>query len=405
MNSLRHIALAVLCLCAPAVAGAQEADTRAEQARKEREAKAQKIEPYRRTGLENFLHKMEDDLVLERIFNPDKGLFVRFGNIAEGAGLGGGPSYRLGNPDANLTIGAVASIKRYWLVDAALAFPNLAHGHAFANVYARRRDFPQEDYFGVGPDSLVEDRTNYALRETLLSGTAGVRPVDWFEAGGRIEWFDPRIGRGTDKKFPTTQVLFTEGTAPGLVQQPDFMRYEGFVRVDYRDFPLAPRRGGHYLVSFSKYADRDFDRYSFRRFEIDAQQYVPFLHRHRILALRTLVSLSDPDTGNEIPFYLQRTLGGAYTLRGFRAFRFRDRHALLMQAEYRFLVNNFVTGALFYDAGKVAHRAEDLDFSDLEKDYGFGVRLGSNAGVAIRLDIAFGSGEGARYLLRFNNVF
>ena len=48
---------------------------------------------------------------------------------------------------------------------------------------------------------------------------------------------------------------------------------------------------------------------------------------------------------------------------------------------------------------------DDLDFDHLESDYGFGLRIGSTAGVVLRLDVAFGSGEGTRYLLRFNNVF
>jgi hypothetical protein len=53
----------------------------------------------------------------------------------------------------------------------------------------------------------------------------------------------------------------------------------------------------------------------------------------------------------------------------------------------------------------VAARARDLDLADLSRDYGFGLRLGSGAGVALRADIAFGSGEGPRLLVRFDNVF
>ena len=51
------------------------------------------------------------------------------------------------------------------------------------------------------------------------------------------------------------------------------------------------------------------------------------------------------------------TLGGNDTLRGFRNYRFRGPHALLLQAEYRWELWSGLDGALFYDAGKVALRA------------------------------------------------
>ena len=58
-----------------------------------------------------------------------------------------------------------------------------------------------------------------------------------------------------------------------------------------------------------------------------------------------------------------------------------------------------------YDAGKVAPHRTELDFEDLESDYGIGVRVGTRNGVSMRFDVAVGSGEGAKYLLRFDNVF
>ena len=60
-------------------------------------------------------------------------------------------------------------------------------------------------------------------------------------------------------------------------------------------------------------------------------------------------------------------------------------------------------GALFYDTGAVAPTLSDL--GKLESDYGFGIRIGGRGGIAFRTDIAFGSGEGTRYLIRFENVF
>jgi len=115
--------------------------------------------------------------------------------------------------------------------------------------------------------------------------------------------------------------------------------------------------------------------------------------------------VSDADAGAEIPFYLQRTLGGPDDLRGFRYLRFRDRHALLLQAEYRWEIFTAMDGAIFYDAGKVASRVEDLTFRDLETDYGIGFRFGTRNGVFLRVEGAFGSSGGKHFIMRFGHVF
>jgi outer membrane protein assembly factor BamA len=175
------------------------------------------------------------------------------------------------------------------------------------------------------------------------------------------------------------------------------------VEFSSADPPLNPTAGGRYRFTYRRYHDGDLGRFSFSRWDLDARQYVPLLHRTRTIALRAQISSSDPDSGHAVPFYLQPTLGGSYSLRGFRTFRFRDHSMLLLQSEYRWRVNDFVTGALFYETGAVGRRLGDL--GRLERDYGIGLRAGSRNGVAFRADVALGSGEGTRILVRFDNAF
>ena len=91
------------------------------------------------------------------------------------------------------------------------------------------------------------------------------------------------------------------------------------------------------------------------------------------------------------------------SLRGYRTFRFRDRSALLFQGEYRWRINEFVTGAFFYDTGAVAPALGDI--GRLERDYGFGLRAGSRSAVAVRAVVAFGGREGTGFLVWFEDVF
>jgi hypothetical protein len=46
------------------------------------------------------------------------------------------------------------------------------------------------------------------------------------------------------------------------------------------------------------------------------------------------------------------------------------------------------SAALFYDAGKVTARREDLDFDRLKSDYGFGLRFHGPTATPLRVELA-----------------
>jgi hypothetical protein len=395
------LGLAVLVFVA-AAGNAAAQETRADELRARRSEKAAELRPPERSRAEAILYRIEDDLIVERILAPPRGVHLRVGGIGEGAGFGLGPAYRYSTGAYDFRASAAGSLKRYGIAEASLLLPGAVRDGPFMELYARRREFPQEDFFGLGPGSLSTDRTDFALRDTLVGMTGGVRTDD-FAAGARVGYLDPSIGRGTDRRMPSTDDVFSPAAVPGLLAQPAFLVFEPFVEYSSSDPRLNPTTGGSYRFTVRRYADRDLDRFSFTNWDVDVRQYVPLLHRTRTVAFRAWLSSSSPDTGHEVPFYLQPTLGGGYSLRGFPSFRFRDRNVLLLQGEYRWRVNEFVTGALFYETGAVARRLEDLD--RFERSYGIGLRAGSRDGVAFRAEVAFGSGEGTRLLVRFDNVF
>jgi outer membrane translocation and assembly module TamA len=108
--------------------------------------------------------------------------------------------------------------------------------------------------------------------------------------------------------------------------------------------------------------------------------------------------------GQRVPFFMMPSLGGGSDLRGFNSWRFRDLHSLLLQAEWRVLVNAFFDTALFYDAGKVTDRRSDLDFSGLKSDYGIGFRIHGPTVTPLRVDIAR-SNEGFHFVFAASAVF
>ena len=401
------IAAAALALfCVPPAAIAQEPDTRAEALRREREQKAADLEPPQPSRMERLLLDLEAGRLFERLLNPAQGLYPKIGNITAGSGFSLGPAYRqpaLFGGHADFSAFAAASLKKYWMVEARLTLPRLANERLLADVHGQRYDFPEEDFFGLGPGSRREDFTAYGLANTVLGATAAYRPARWFSIGGSVDHLSPDITAPADAGGILS--VFTPDQAPGVLEQPDFLRYEALADLNTREPRGNPRSGGRYALTYQRYEDLDGGRYAFDRVEADLQHYIPLVRDRRVLALRARASISDADAGAAVPFYFQSTLGGPDDLRGFRRFRFRDRHALLLQAEYRWEIFTAVDGAIFYDAGKVASRVEDLNFRDLESDYGIGFRFGTRNGVFLRVEGAFGSSGGKHFILRFGHVF
>jgi hypothetical protein len=396
------VALLLLTLAAQALA--QTPQSRAEVLRQAREEKQRALQPYKPSVLERAMHLIEDRAIF---LLGREGFYPKLGSLTVGSGFAYGVGFRnrrVFNRRGALDLWTAASVRNYWAIEARATFPELANGRLMAEAYARRSEYPQEDYFGLGPDSRRQDQTDFTLRGNMFGARAGVRPAPALLVGGGVEYLQPRAGNGKDKRVPGIGAIFDEATAPGISRQPDFIRSTVFLEIDYRR-PRNARRGGWYRIDFSRFDDRDFSAFTFNRFDVDLRQFIGLLAERRVLAARVFVSTSDADAGQRMPFYLMPTLGGNDTLRGFRDYRFRGPHALLLQGEYRWEIWSGLDAALFYDTGKVANRRSDLDFSDLESDYGFGFRFNTNSGVVMRIDAGFGSRDGRHLFIVFGGVF
>jgi outer membrane protein assembly factor BamA len=133
-------------------------------------------------------------------------------------------------------------------------------------------------------------------------------------------------------------------------------------------------------------------------------QHVPVLRENWVLSVRGRVqtTLSDDDV---VPFFLLPALGSGSTLRAYRSWRFRDRHSLLLQGEWRWIPNRYgLDMAIFVDAGKVTSRRADLDLDELRTNVGLGVRFHSPATTPLRVEIARGS-EGWHLVFSGNAAF
>jgi hypothetical protein len=402
----RRVPLVLIVWLMTGVTYAQEPEpaTRADADRARRREKEDSTQQYRPNAFERTTKFFEE----KGIFLLDReGFYPKFGSLAVGSGFAYGAGFRdrdLFSDNGRLDLWAARSVRGYWATEARLTFPKLASDHLLVESWVGHRDYPEEDYFGLGPSSDRSDRTSYAINSDFVGARVGVRPLSKALLGGGLEYLNPRLGPGQDARLPSIEQIFDPGTAPGLGESVDYVRSMAFAEIDYRE-PRNARRGGWYRVEFSHLDDRTTGTHTFNRVDADLRQFIGFLAERRVLAARLYVSTSDTDQGQVMPFYLMPTLGGNDTLRGFREYRFRGPHAILVQGEYRFEVWSALDVALFYDAGKVAMTRSDLDLDDLQSDYGFGFRFNTNAGTVLRVDAAFGSRDGKHLYIVWGGVF
>ncbi len=394
----------------PRAAHAQPADepeTRAAAAAAQRRAKAAIPVEQPIPTIDRVFSTIEDSRLILRIFDPPEGWFATVGGMAEGNGLTAGGGYRLALGSGQLSARAVASFRRSYLLDLTWLHPLTEDGRLTAIAQGGRRREARLLFSGLGPRPALDDSVDFAVGATFADAGLIYRPTPRLSLTGGAAVVAPEIDvptadDGDDE--PELGDLFTDITAPGLSHQPDFLVWRGGILLDLRDAPNA-RAGALYALDLRRVDDRGDGNQSFTGARMEAQHYVPFWNRTRVLALRVVADHNDADDGAVVPFYMRPTIGGSRTLRGFERQRFRDNAVLLMQAEYRYEVNGFVMGALFVDAGQAAPSLSRLRWRDLETDYGVGIRLGYTTGVAIRTDVAFGGDGAARLIFTFSAAF
>jgi hypothetical protein len=395
-----------IALVGPAVTIAQ--DSRTASLEKLRAEKAAALQPYEPGRIEKALLFVEREDPMRRIA-PLNGFFVKYGYTGKpvGSGIGAGVGYRhdLFDRRARVVVEAGATWRRYRIVQADFSVPSLAAGRLELGVQGVDRHDPEEDFYGLGPASLERDRVSFLFDRREVNGRLIVKPGGGLRAGARLGHIATTVGAGRDSRFPSIEERFSDADAPGLGVQPDFFFGDLFALLDHRDQPGNPRSGGYYGVTWRRYSDLDYERYSFHVLDADLQQFFPIFDKKRVFAFRGRVIATGARAGQVVPFYLRPTLGGSDTLRSVRDYRFRDDNVLAMNAEYRWEAFSGLDMALFADFGKVTPRADDLDFADLEHAYGVGFRFNTYRSVFLRLDVALAGAETPRLFIKFSKAF
>lgn len=402
LAGLKPLAGCLALVVASGPAAVSQTPSRAELLTGRRQEKSQHLSPPRREKVDKGIRAAGRFIDrFNSVQESSAGFFYSTGDFPSGKGFAFGVGYQHRGllqrgyvPETypnrmDLRVEAAYTTRSYQQLSAGLEFRNI--GGSFFNLGLRGKYFewPQEDFFGIGIDAQERDRTNYLQRQLEAGADFWLEPIRRLRIGGGTYYLSPSVGSGRDSRYPTLEAMFDPASVPGFEKQPDFLRVDAFMDYDLRDNPDYPRRGTFLGSKFSNYRDRHLDTFHFRRWEFDLQQYFPLGNVYRTLVFHGNVVMTDVGSPDRIPFYYMPDLGGGERLRGFRERRFRDKNAMLAQIEYRWYASWFLDMALFVDAGKVASRRAEINFSDWEYAGGMGFRIHTKSSFVYRLDVAF----------------
>jgi hypothetical protein len=304
------------------------------------------------------------------------------------------------------------------------------------NVYLQSTSLNTLFFFGPGASSAEAGRSVFGEHQTIV-GTSAVIPLT---APAVIRILRPAFvgainGRfvqlrgNTSASSPSIEQLYDDRTAPGLSDQPAFTQFEEGLRFT----PSAAN--GHvlfnYLVDFQQFVASAESHSSFHRWTVDLNHQFPLYrtaasagpkdtngpnecfesvgstgcppltfsrNREGAVAFRFLISSSAAGDDNQVPFYLQRTLGGSdingdRLLSSFQDYRFRAPNLMALQESIEHSLWGPVGIFLLAEQGKVADQRSDLDFQDLEHSVAVGFTLRAGGFPVVNLSFAWG-GEG-----------
>jgi len=361
--------------------------------------KATRLQAYVPGTFERLMTRVEDIVTYRTVtWHP------YFESAAQGGGFTGGVGYVLHvSPYNFIDVRGSITVAGYKRGEAEFVAPRLFDRRGELSVLGGWREATRVNFYGFGPDSSTSDLVNYGFKEGYGSALLTFRPTRqllMLRGGAELARWSPAETNGSS---PSVDNVYTPLTLPGLGATTTYVHTQGTVALDSRLAPGYARRGGFYGVTAHDYHDRD-DRFGFRKVDYEAIQHFPILRETWAISLRGKAETTFRGDRQEVPYYLLPHLGGGSTLRGFESWRFRDRNALLLQAEWRIMVNRFLDTAVFYDAGKVAARPSDLDFQHLEHDYGFGARFHGPFNTVLRAEVAH-SNETTRLVFSTTPVF
>lgn len=234
-------------------------------------------------------------------------------------------------------------------------------------------------YFGIGNEAQLEEGEVYTTRYAYLHLFYQRKIAKGIYFGPRYEF---RLDNITDR---VAGGLLESSKVPGY----DGQRLSGLgliLQHDTRDILFQPTRGWYNRLQWMVFSQTLGSQYDFQHVVGDVRRYIS-VGKSQVIALQAWSSF----TWGTPTFQHLSLIGGSDVMRGFFEGKFRDRHALVFQGEYRLPIYRNLGMVFFGHTGQVAPEIRKFGWQRFRYGAGVGFRYRINSdGLNIRLDFAIG---------------
>lgn len=264
-----------------------------------------------------------------------------------------------------------------YLKDENIHLKSLANYKKFSNMF-----------YGIGIDTPIDQEESYTSRSWEFLFLLEKKIAPGLYIGGKYHFQNWTIIKCKEGG------LLSSGDIPG--SKKGTLSGIGFViNRDTRNNIFFPTRGELYSSSIFL-SNRLFgSNFNFSVFRIDLRKYFPCFSSH-VIALQALVETQS----GTVPFHMLSKIGGPNLIRGYYAGRYRDKHLLAFQLEYRLPLFWKIGMVVSAGIGEVANRISNFKLENFKYSLGFGFRylFNKKEHINVRLDMGFGQGTSEFYM-------
>jgi outer membrane protein assembly factor BamA len=369
-------------------------------------AKEKALSPVEPSHGEQEFDRLEEKIV-DPLINPN-GLTPQLGGLPTGGGFSLGPRYTRRDLLREHLISnsyIVGSTKKWYKGQSTLDFVGLMDNHLQLTAGGAYQNAASMPYYGEGSNSSKDNQSDFRREFTSARFGGQFHFLDQkMSAGYSVGGLLVNVGPGDQGGWPSTDKIFNEANTPGLEKQSNFITGTASIAANLTTPSFSNPKGLILEAQDTQFWDQSGNNSSFHLLQTQATYYVPFINGMRTLAFRARNETTFHADGQQVPFYLQPTLGGPNDLRGYERYRYYDNGTSVLSGEYKWSVAGSVEMALFGDGGNVYSRPGLIGLRELRGDGGFGVRFKNKQQEIMRFDVGF-SPEGVKVWFVFNNAF
>ena len=270
----------------------------------------------------------------------------------------------------------------------------------FRTAYRSRA---RDDFYGIGNESRLEDESEFRAVIREVDSGLSAKFDDAWSSSLRVGYRNTGI---TKPQFGhSAQDSFRSAAVPGLFT--GAAMYSTALSLDHdsrdKDYPMAAGGVERFEASLNEGLGRgDF---SYWKYRLEAFRFFPLTDdRRKVIALRGRFETNQEKGGSGIPFFDMPVLGNWATVRGFKNYRFYDKSAMSLGAEYRYRIWRPADFAFFVDAGQVAPEPGDFGINRFHAGYGIRLITMPKRNFPVTFDLGRSSEKWHAYV-NFNSIF